>query len=149
MFEGRRKVYVRETRERFSVTVIAPSFTLTRQGLTHARASAMVLLASLGCSRKRILGNGARGRVRVRMGGASAKGTGIEWLALRMAGGDRPMLLKAPRLFKDKIISIDPGTRPGTYRMTLIDPSSDWQTEVEATQEALDAAVTLFTPYAH
>lgn len=145
VFKGKREVSVVETAHyRFTVRIFASSFSITRSNLSHQTASTMVLLAALGCSRKRILAP-VSGRIKVEIGGVSGKVNGIEWLALRMAAGDRPMILKAPALFRHKVMVIDPAPTPNRFTITLVDPESDQRSSVEASREAVDAAIATFS----
>lgn len=139
-FAGKRTVVVRETAHfRFSVTITARTFALSKHNLSHERASAMTLLALIGARKSTILKADAVGRMKVRMGDSFAKAAGIEWLALRMASGDNPMILKAPRMFKNKEIIITPTERPTIYTVTLTSPHGDERVETTASQEAVEA----------
>lgn len=85
------------------------------------------------------------GRIVVVLFEEENKGTGAEWIALRALHGARPIILKAPALFRHKLIHIEATEREGIFRMRLVDPFTENMSEpIEVSRSVVDRAVRVF-----
>lgn len=85
------------------------------------------------------------GHIQVLLYDIQAKGTGAEWIAMRMIHGNRPVLLKAPALFRHKVIHIEATETEGRYLMRVVDPYTDnISAPVEVSQASVDRAIRIF-----
>lgn len=68
----------------------------------------------------------------------------------RMTHGVRPVILKAPRLFRQRVIYIEPTGKEGTASLRIIDPLTEYRTEpVNISREAVKEAIKTFSSHEH
>ena len=73
---------------------------------------------------------------------------GIEWIMTNMVHGVRPIILKAPSLFRQRVIYIEPTGREGVASLRVIDPLTEHRTEpIDISREAVIEAIKTFSPH--
>lgn len=73
---------------------------------------------------------------------------GAEWISLRMVHGSRPIILKAPKLFRNRVIHIEPVGEgaANTFALRIVDPIGEDRSEPRIiSREAAQEAMGIFT----
>lgn len=77
--------------------------------------------------------------------GEMHKMNGVEWISMSIMHGVRPIILKAPALFKQRLIYIEPLPEPGKFSLRIVDPLTEHRSiPVEVSQETVDQAIKTF-----
>lgn len=142
-----RTYYVTKTKNgRNTVRIEAKAgWHITRVGLGNKRTAWLILRGLRGMSKRVLERPTIAGHIHVLLYDFQAKGTGAEWIAMRMLRGNRPILLKAPALFKHKVIHIEATTTEGVYHMRVVDPYTDSvSAPIEVGQASVDRAIKVF-----
>lgn len=115
------------------------SWTVYRNNLNSQTAGELVRLALFNARSHKL-----RSRVPAPQVG---KASGTSWLALRMADEGRPMILKAPALFRNSLLVIEPSDRAEHFLVRVVDPLTDRRTDpVEVPAGVAEEMVKTFTP---
>lgn len=142
---GRKVITVYQTSDRrFSLKVTGPGWRLKKKNLTENTVSKLIIL--IAASKRRLLTRSIKGLPNFRIGmhleGAAGKAIGVNWMALRAAAGTRAILLKAPSLFGNSFIHIEPTSEEDTYLMRIVSIESDRISEpVAVSGRVVDSAV--------
>lgn len=127
-----RTITVRRTSpKRFSVTVKTAAWKITKKNLSTSNVQWFTLLAAKARQKtlRRTIPRLKKKRIRVHLKLDSFKTNGVNWIALRMAQGARPIILKAPALFRGAMLYIEATEQENVYTMRVIDSNSDARTE--------------------
>jgi len=69
------------------------------------------------------------------------KMNGVEWITTRMAHGAAPIILKAPKLFRSRLVYIEPIER-NRFSLRIVDPLTEHRTRpVEIAKETVENAM--------
>lgn len=123
---------------------------ITKTNLRGRTAAWFILRCSQRRTKKDLQGPIRRGRITNLLVTGGMKMNGIEWIMTRMTHGVRPVILKAPRLFRQRVIYIEPTGKEGTASLRIIDPLTEYRTEpVNISREAVKEAIKTFSSHEH
>ena len=115
-----------ENRNLFKVTLYKESWHITK--ILGKRKAAWFVLRCLQHKNKIQLSIAAkRGRIKCLLAEIEGKLSGIDWIGMRMANGARPIILKAHKLFRQRLIYIESTERENVYNLRLVDPHTTYR----------------------
>ena len=80
-------------------------------------------------------------------GEGNFKMNGVEWILTRMVHGARPVILKAPALFRQRLIYIEPTNQENICELRIVDPLTEHRTNpIEVNGETVDQIIKTFNP---
>ena len=140
LFESKR-IVVEERDRVFKVTLYKDSWHLTKI-LGKKKAAWFVLQCLQHKNKRQLSGPVRRDRIKCILAELQGKLSGIDWIALRMAHGARPIILKATRLFHQRLIYIERTDRDDVFNLRLVDPHTTHRTEpVEVSTDIVNQAI--------
>lgn len=143
-----RMITVRRTSAgHYSVHLQARGWQVKKANLSMKKAQWFVILAARGMRETLQKLPTRRGEARVLLHAGDQKTNGTNWMAIRMAHGSRPIILKAPGLFRHRVIHIEPiNNRPGFFNLRVVDPLSEQRSDPQVvTSAVVDRAVATFS----
>lgn len=134
----------------YRIEVKGPNWRVTRDRLGDYKACWFALMAAtkLRTHLLRAIPPRTPRSIHVLLEVGFPKTTGVNWIALRMAGGARPIMLKAPALFHHRIIYIEPiPDQEGQFEMRIVDPMTDERTDpITVDRGQVEAAIATYGP---
>lgn len=118
---------------------------ITKQNLKGKKAAWFVLRCLQKLSKKTLSKPIIKGRItNLLLDGEMLKMNGVEWITMSMMHGIKPIILKAPGLFRQRLIYIEPSNE-GNFNLRIVDPLTDHRTEpIEISGETVDATIKTF-----
>lgn len=132
---------------RFTVTFKKAQWKVTRANLGRHKAAWFILQCTKRRTKAELLKPIKVGEITTILaeGFGNFKMNGVEWISLRMVHGVRPVILKAPKLFRQRLIYMEPSGNQDNFNLRIVDPFSDQRTEPQEISRAqADAAIRVF-----
>lgn len=118
---------------------------IVKANLRARKAAWFILRCSQRRTKKDLQGPIIRGKIKNLLLDGNMKMNGVEWIMMSMIHGVRPIILKAPGLFRQRLVYIEPIGQEGRFTIRVIDPLTDHRTEpVEVGQDVVDQAIKTF-----
>jgi len=143
---GSRTITVIPQGGHYRVTIRQDSWIVVKVGL-RPRTAAGVILKCLKHNTKQELAGpvGRIGHIRTVLSDTFYKLNGVEWIAMSMLHGVRPIILKAPGLFRQRLIYIEPTDNSEVFNLRVVDPISSHRTDpVAISSEVATEAIRTF-----
>lgn len=119
---------------------------ITKSNLRGKKAAWFILRCLQRLDKKTLSKPIVKGKItNLLLDGEMLKMNGVEWITMSMMHGIKPIILKAPRLFRQRLIYIEPNEE-GSFNLRIVDPLTDHRTTpVNVNKEEVDAAIRTFS----
>ena len=114
----------------YKVTCRKEQWRVVKTNLRGRNAAWFILRCTQRKTRKQLSAKQKRGKItNLLLNAGMYKMNGVEWIMTRMLHGTRPIILKAPQLFRQRVVYIEPTDREGIFSLRIIDPLTEHRSE--------------------
>lgn len=143
--KSKKEITVEPRGDLYKVTCVGIGGWRVTKILSKRKAAWFILRCTQRRTKTDLASHAKRGRIRALLVGENMKMSGVEWISIRMVHGARPIILKAPALFRQRLIYIEPSRNGEMFNLRIVDPLSEHRTApIEIGREEVDAAIKVF-----
>lgn len=127
---GKKEITIQKTEDGYhKVKCVQGGWSISKANLRARSAAWFILRCAQRKTKNELKKPQKRGKItNLLLDGEMYKMNGVEWIMTSMAHGTTPIILKAPQLFRQRLVYIEGTDREDVFSLRIIDPLTEHRT---------------------